>query len=167
MSEKYPFPWEFDRSRYREIYLFSCITEANVQADILELLQTYRVDGVPIDAGGRRQRGRMMGAAKAAGIDLAGVQNVKTGRAIPAGFADIEATLAPGGRSLYIEVKAPAWLNSKRKIARAAGRPSAEQLEFLLSKHRRGAIVLVAWSSKDVENYIRLELGINLRALRS
>lgn len=161
-----PFPWKFDRTRYPDIYFFSCVTEANVQADILDLLGSYRVDGVPIDAGGRRQRGRMMGAAKAAGVDLAGVQNVKTGRAIPAGFSDIEATLAPSGRSLYIEVKAPVWLDSKRKIMRAAGRPSTEQLEFLLSKHRRGALVLVAWSAEDVRIHLGGLLHANRRALR-
>ena len=107
----------------------------------------YRVDAVPIDAGGRRQRGRMMGAAKAAGVALGGIQNVKTGRAIPAGFADLEATLAPEGRSLYTEVKAPRWIDSNGGIIRPAGKPSAEQLEFLLSKYVRGAIVMVAWSA--------------------
>src|SRR6266404_8972799 len=99
MSVSYPFPWKFEGYRYGDLYLMQQVTEEQVQKQILELLALYEVDAIPIDAGGRRQRGRMMGAAKAAGIDLAGVQNVKTGRAIPAGFADVEATLAPAGRS--------------------------------------------------------------------
>ena len=166
MNDAYPFPWRFDGTRYSDLYLMRQVTEAQVQSDVLALLHAYDVDAVPIDAGGRRQRGRMMGAAKAAGIDLAGIQHVKTGAAIPAGFADLDATLAPEGRSLYIEVKAPAWLDSKRQIIRRAGQPSAAQLEFLLSKHRRGACVLVAWSSEDVLQRIEEQLRVNRRALR-
>ncbi len=166
MSASYPFPWRFDGTRYSDHYLMSQLTEARVQGHIIALLSAFDVDAVPIDAGGRRQRGRMMGAAKAAGMDLAGVQNVKTGAAIPAGFADLEATLAPEGRSLYIEVKAPAWLDANRKVIRRAGQPSLEQLEFLLSKYLRGACVLVAWSAKDVEDYVAAQLHLNRRSLR-
>ena len=162
----YPFPWKFDVHKYSDLYLMRQVTEAQVQSDIIAFLRAFGVDAVPIDAGGRRQRGRMMGAAKKAGVDLAGVQNVKTGAAIPAGFADLEATLAPSGRSLYIEVKAPAWLDGKRKVIRAAGKPSLEQLDFLLAKHLRGAFVLVAWSSTDVDDYMRLELEMNRRTLQ-
>jgi hypothetical protein len=165
MTESWPFLWKFDPARYGDLYLMQQVTEGQVQKEILALLALYGVDAVPIDAGGRRQRGRMMGAAKAAGVDLAGVQNVKTGAAIPAGFSDLEATLAPGGRSLYIEVKAPMWLGANNKILRRAGKPSDEQLEFLLSKHKRGAIAFVAWSDRDVENYIRAELDLNRRSL--
>lgn len=165
MIEKYPFPWRFDGFRYTSLYLMQQVTEAMVQRDILQLLHAFNIDAIPIDAGGRRQRGRTMAAAKAAGIELAGIQNVKTGAAIPAGFPDLEATLAPGGRSLYIEVKAPAWVDSKKKIIRRAGQPSQEQLDFLYSKHRRGACVLVAWSAKDVEEYLGPQLHMNRRVL--
>jgi hypothetical protein len=166
VTTAFPFPWKFEGYRYSDHYLMQGVSEAQVQTDILELLALYDVDAVPIDAGGRRQRGRMMGAAKAAGINLAGVQNVKTGAAIPAGFADLEATLAPSGRSLYIEVKAPAWLDAKRKIIRRAGQASAQQLEFLLAKHRRGACVLVAWSAEDVDKFVSEALRVNRRSLR-
>jgi hypothetical protein len=159
--------WKFEPARYGDLYLMQQVTEGQVQKDILALLALYDVDAVPIDAGGRRQRGRMMGAAKAAGVNLAGIQNVKTGAAIPSGFSDLEATLAPIGRSLYIEVKAPAWIDVDNKVLRRAGKPSGEQLEFLLSKHKRGAIAFVAWSDRDVENYIRTELELNRRALSS
>jgi hypothetical protein len=142
-----------------------CVKESFVQAQIIELLEIYRVDAIPIDAGGRRQRGRMMGAAKAAGVNLCGIQNVKTGRAIPKGFADLEATLAPEGRSLYIEVKAPRWIDGTGSVIRPAGKPSDEQLEFLLSKHVRGALVMVAWSAFDVDAYLRPQMERNKRAL--
>jgi hypothetical protein len=167
VSEPYPFPWKFHLDRYGDLYLMQQVTEAQVQKEILALLALYDVDAVPIDAGGRRQRGRMMGAAKARGVDLAGIQNAKTGAAIPAGFADLEATLAPDGRSLYIEVKAPAWINAKKKIIRRAGEASRSQLEFLLAKYHRGAFVLVAWSARDVEECLEADLIVNRRALKN
>jgi hypothetical protein len=160
----FPFPWQ-EPKRLPWLYLMQCLKESFVQAQILELLAMYRVDAVPIDAGGRRQRGRMMGAAKAAGMDLGGIQNVKTGRAIPKGFADLEATLAPEGRSLYIEVKAPRWIGANGEILRPAGKPTPEQLEFLLSKHVRGAVVMVAWSSFEVDEFLRSQLERNKKAL--
>jgi hypothetical protein len=161
-----PFPWEFNQADYGDLYLMSRVTESQVQADIIQLLQFYKVDGVPIDAGGRRQRGRMIGAARAAGVNLAGVQNVKTGRAIPGGFADLEATLAPEGRALYVEVKAPLWINAAHKVIRAAGKASPDQLAFLLSKHKRGALVMVAWSTQDVVRWYGKFFEQNLKALR-
>jgi hypothetical protein len=157
----YPFPWRVD-GKFTRHYLMSRVTEAQVQIDIIELLLAYRVDVAAIDAGGKRARGRLMGAARNAGVDLAGVQNVKTGRAIPKGFADLEATLAPQGRSLYIEVKAPPWMDHRGNIVRAAGEPSEEQLAFLLGKFRRGALVMVAWSATEVMDF----LGEHLRRNR-
>ena len=166
MNRDWPFPWRFERSRYPDLYLMSRVSEGRVQTDIVDFLQLYKIDATLIDAGGRRQRGRMMGAARARGIDLAGVQNVKTGSAIPAGFADIEATLAPTGRALYIEVKAPAWIYpGTKKILRSAGRPTNDQLEFLLAKFERGALVMVAWSAADVERWFGKYLQRNRSAL--
>jgi hypothetical protein len=166
-ADAYPFPWRFEGYRYPDLYLLSQVDEARVQADIVEMLHAYHVDAVPIDAGGRRQRGRMMAAARSAGIALGGIQNVKTGAAIPAGFADLEATLAPTGRALYIEVKAPAWLDAQKKIIRRAGQPSPEQIEFLLAKHHRGALCMVAWSSADVEQYLGAHLQANWQEMQS
>jgi|SRR5580704_3490671 hypothetical protein len=160
-----PFPWRFDRDRYSGLYLMRHVTEEQVQSDILHLLHTYQVDAVPIDAGGKRQRGRFMGAARDAGVDLEGIQNTKTGRAIPAGFADLEATLAPDGRAMYIEVKAPLWINADDSVVRAAGVASIEQIEFLCSKFERGALVMVAWSSQDVERHVGELLQENRKAL--
>lgn len=166
MTQTYPFPWQFDPARYSDMYLMGQVTETQVQKSIVSFLRALLVDVVPIDAGGRRQRGRMIGAAKAAGVNLAGVQHAKTGAAIPAGFADLEATLAPNGRALYIEVKAPAWRDVDGTVIRSCGSPSGDQLRFLLAKHKRGALVLVAWSSEDVEKFCFADLDRNLRALR-
>lgn len=166
MPDAYGFPWKFEGYRYSDHYLMSRITEAQVQNDILSLMAMFDVDAVPIDAGGRRQRGRMLAAAKSQGIALGPVVNAKTSGAIPAGFADLAATLAPSGRSLYVEVKAPAWIDTNRKIIRRAGAPTTEQLEFLAEKQRRGALVLVAWSSKDVEEFLGAYLDVNREALR-
>ena len=160
---QFPFPWKFDASRYPEIYLASQVSEAQVQRDILDLLHFYGVDAVPIDAGGRRQRGRMIAAAKSAGVSLSGAG--LSGGEIQPGFADLEATLAPLGRSLYIEVKAPAW-RAGGSLIRPAGKPSPEQLVFLLEKHRRGAAVMVAWSSGDVEAHLGVQLRDNKVALK-
>lgn len=164
--DAYPFPWRFYPSRYSEFYLMSQLTEAKVQASILSLLHQFQVDAVAIDAGGRRQRGRIVAAAHARGIQLQGLENIKTGGGVPAGFSDIEATLAPSGRALFIEVKAPMWLGADHRAITQAGRPSKEQLDFLLEKHRRGAIALVAWSVDDVELFLGDRLKENLRALR-
>jgi hypothetical protein len=160
-AESWPFPWKFERARYPDLYLMQRVTEAEVQRNVLALLHSYSVDAIAIDAGGRRARGRMMAAAKSSGISLSGVAHAKTGGGIPAGFADLEATLAPGGRALYIEIKAPAWLDGDGRIVRAAGQASAEQIEFLFSKFARGAFALVAWSPTDVEHFLGAALAMN------
>lgn len=166
MPDDYPFPWKFDRQRYAELYLLSGVTEFQVQQAILDLLSTYQVDAVPIDAGGRKQRGRFMGAARRAGVDLCGAQNVKTGGAIPSGYSDLEGTLAPHGKGLYIEVKAPAHIGKDDKVIRPAGKPTPAQLDFLLSKHHRGAVCLVAWSAHDVLELLGPRLDENRRGMR-
>lgn len=162
----YPFRWKFESWRYSALYLMERKFEDQVQRDILELLHFYLVDACAIDAGGRRTRGRLMGAAAKSGVDLGGLQNLKNTGEIPAGFADLHATLAPSGRSLYIEVKAPQWLDTNKRPLRRAGMPTEDQLHFLESKHRRGALAFVAWSVKDVEGEMGPLLMANREALR-
>jgi hypothetical protein len=162
----FPFPWQFRRENYTELYLLSDVREGAVQADILQLLKNYRVDPVPVDAGGRRARGVLMGVAKKAGMNIGTLAGVKTGGAITKGFADIEATLAPSGRALYIEVKAPAYYSTSMRLLRGAGAPSDEQLEFLLEKYKRGAVVMVAWSAAEVLVFLRPLLLENRRSLQ-
>jgi hypothetical protein len=52
------------------------------------------------------------------------------------------------------------------RLLRGAGAPSAEQLEFLLEKHKRGAVVMVAWSSGEVLDFLRPLLLGNRKALQ-
>jgi hypothetical protein len=164
-DNRYPFPHKFVRGNYREYYLMQGMSENDVVRDIVALLQSYKVDAAIIDAGGRRARGRLMAAAKTAGLELGKLAQLKTGGGIPKGFADIEATLAPDGRSLYIEVKQPLCLSACGKVRLEAGEPSREQLEFLREKQLRGALVMVAWAADDVEHHLETELKRNRRAV--
>ena len=162
---QYPFPHKFDRTNYSDFYLMHRMSETDVVKDIMHLLLSYRVDAAIIDAGGRRARGQLAAAAKTAGLDIGKLPHLKTGNGIPKGFADIEATLAPDGRSLYIEVKQPRCINQCGKVEHHEGEPSPDQLEFLREKHARGALVMVAWSADDVEHYLLAELQRNRRAM--
>lgn len=145
----FPFPHKFERRHFTVAELLAAHTESEVQRDIIELLRLYLVDVAVIDAGGKGMRGK--GQTGATGI--------------PAGFADLEATLAPNGRQLYIEVKAPAWYESYASCRRQAGKASPNQLAFLSEKHRRGAVVMIAWSSDEVWNHLGDYLIRNKRAL--
>jgi hypothetical protein len=145
------FLWKFERTRYADNYLVQQVSEEQVQAAIVAELEFWRIDVVAIDAGMKRARGRMVAAAYTHGVDVREIVKFKAG-GIPAGWPDLTATLAPDGVSLYVEVKAPAWIDpgNYSKLIREAGKPSDEQLDFLDSKHSRGAIVTVAWSVDDV-----------------
>jgi hypothetical protein len=164
-EDNYPFPWQFKPKNYSDLYLMSCVPESQVQRDIVQLLKTYRIDAVEVDAGGRRARGRVAAMASSLGLETGRLAAARTGGEIPRGFSDLEATLAPSGRALYIEVKAPAWCDQGRRFLRSAGAPTEEQLEFLLAKHKRGAVVLVAWSAEDVRGFLGPLLVANRKAL--
>jgi hypothetical protein len=162
---EYPFLSRFDRSRYSEHYLISRVPEDAVENAIIETLHLYSVDATKIDAGQKRARGRVMAAAKAMGVDPRRLIDYKSG-GLPTGHSDLIATLAPNGLGLFIEVKAPAWIDPTTKsVIREAGKPTQEQLDFLLSKHQRGAIVLCAWSVDDVTRRLFRELEANRKAL--
>ena len=163
----YPFPYEFVRDHYSTLYLMRQITEENVQASILEVLQAFRVDAIAIDAGGKKERANLIRRARARGFELGDLTHGGNGSSIPPGHSDLVATLAPDGIALYIEIKAPAWIDERGKQIRAAGTPTLEQLEFLLAKYRRGAIALVAYSVDDVTNHLRDRLQRNFEAVRS
>jgi hypothetical protein len=148
---RYPFPWKWDRTRYSDSYLVQQFSEQQVQDGIIAELEFWRIDVIAIDAGMKRARGRMARAAKARGMDVSKILNFRGG-GIPAGFSDLHGTLAPQGTGLYIEVKAPAWIDpdDRSRIISEAGKPTSDQLIFLDSKHSRGAVCLVAWSIEDV-----------------
>jgi hypothetical protein len=161
-----PFPSRFERTSYSDLYLMSMVTEEQVQECILETLHTYGVDAIAIDAGMKRARGRFLQAALEKGIDAREIVKFNAG-AIPAGLCDVHATLAPEGLGLFIEVKAPAWIDERKRIIREAGKATDEQLVFLLSKHERGAIALVAWSADDVMKILGDRLKKNFEHLRN
>jgi hypothetical protein len=131
-------------------------------------LEFFDVDVIAIDAGMKRARGRVIAAARTRGIDARELVAFKSG-GLPAGFPDLHATLAPSGVSLYIEVKAPAWIDPDKpsRIISEAGKPTLEQLSFLDSKHSRGAIVMVAWSVDDVTRRLGDLADRNRRALHA
>jgi hypothetical protein len=162
------FPAVFNRERYSEFYLLSRVTEAQVQGSILELLGRWQIDVVAIDAGMRRARGRMIAKALEQGQDVRKIAGFSTGVEIPAGYCDLSGSLAPDGKGLFIEVKAPAWIDpNTKKVIREAGKPTLEQLAFLDSKDERGAIAMVAWSVDDVVKILGDRMQKNLDSLRA
>jgi hypothetical protein len=166
LEPKYPFLWKWDRTRYSDNYLVQRVSEEQVQGAIIASLEFFRVDVIAIDAGMKRARGRMIQAAGARGMDVSNIVNFKSG-GLPAGFSDLHGTLAPEGIALYIEVKAPAWIDpdNPSRIISEAGKPTTEQLVFLDSKHSRGAICLVAWSVDDVTRVLGDRTDRNRAAL--
>jgi len=149
-----PFLCAFDPTRYKRAYLFGQVPEGHVQRDIIAALALLRIRADWVDSGGAAIRGKvwgaMMRARVAEGLAQAILRNLGGVSAADPGRSDLSGTLAPNGRSWYIEVKAPAWLNPKTEgIIRNAGEPTLEQLDFLIEKHAMGAIVGVAWSVDD------------------
>lgn len=131
-------------------------TEKAVQKQILELLDLRGIFAWPVDAGAKMIRGRATGALKRAGLDDA-ARFVNFGQAGGArkGVVDIHGIL-DGGRALCIEVKQPEWLTVNGSSSdliqlRGAGKPTDDQLKFLLAAHAAGAVCGVAWSTEDVE----------------
>lgn len=152
----FPFPHQWDRVRYAVAWLCTRPSEASVQAQILGWLARAGVRAFPSDAGARPLRGRAIGALRRAGVDGEAATRALKGRTGTAeGVSDLIGTL-PGGRSLYLEVKQPAWLEwlSHRGTARqlrGAGLPTPEQLRFLLEMHDQQALVGVVWSVEDAQ----------------
>ena len=170
---EYSFPHRFDRARYKPFYLLRHLSEAQVQAEIVSQLRALKVDVIAIDAGGKKTRGLMLSRAKQSGqpVDVA-LMSTKTDLK---GFPDLEATLAPEGRALYIEVKAPEWIEpsgdwnhngTQFRVVRKAHKPTQEQLDFLHAKQQRGALVLVAWSVTDVFDHVGSYLERNSKSLK-
>lgn len=154
----YDFPHEFDASRYATAYLRTGISEAQVQVATLAALRARRALVFPIDAGARLLRGRAVGALRRAGARQPERHLVGLTGAGVAGLADLVGIL-PGGRALFVEVKAPAWLapspSTGRLIQkRAAGEPSEAQLRFLADARRWGAAVGVVWSARDLDTIL-------------
>lgn len=151
----FPFPHTWDRARYPQAWLCTRPSEASVQQQILAQLARVGIRAFPTDAGAKPLRGRAIGALTRSGVDKATAARSLKGRTgTSEDVPDLVGTL-PGGRSLYLEVKQPAWLqwHPHRGTAtqlRAAGAPTPGQLRFLLDMHDQGALVGVVWSTDDV-----------------
>lgn len=163
----YPFPHEFHREAYSDFYLLSCLSEAVVQAQIKEALEKMGLLAWVVDVGAKKVRGRACGALRKAGVaNPAQVLRAKHPGAsdAPQGFPDIHG-LIPTRLSatgilvpFYIEVKRPLWLKfGKRGLAvdQQPGKPTPEQLAFLLSAHLVGACCGVAWSVADSNKILK------------
>lgn len=169
-SLDYPFLHRFDHARYRRAYLFGCVDEARVQKDISEALRDLLISPDWVDSGAKALRGKLWGSlmrllgsmgvtgpraesmARPVLNSLGGVTAADKGR------PDLSGVLAPNGRAWFIEVKAPAHLDpTSGNVLESAGKPSPEQLAFLLEKHRAGAIVGVAWSVEDALEILGIE----------
>jgi len=166
----YPFPWQFEAGKYQAFYLLSEVPESNVQEAILGLLHSFKVDAIAVDAGAKELRRTLAARMRRIGLAPATIGNLLSGGLggeIPAGHSDIVGTLAPSGRSLYIEVKRPARIDSHGTIVARPGEIDREQLDFLLAKYKRGSIVMIAYSVDDVSEFLGDELRRNYEAMRS
>ncbi len=139
----------FDRSRYPEAYLRLGFLEARVQLLVLARLRQLGCRAFVVDSGAARLRGR----AARAGLFLGG-----TATGMEPGISDVHAT-APGGRAVYVEVKAPAWLVPSKATGRlvqrrAAGEPTEEQIAFIERHLRAGAAAGFAWAASDVDGIL-------------
>jgi hypothetical protein len=161
MRLKPPFLHAWDASRYPVWYLEKCLSEAEVQSQILQMLPMMKVFAWPVDSGAKMLRGRAFGALRRGGLSTAALLG-RTGAA-PKGVCDIIGVQAPTGRAVLIEVKKPEWRQPSQKrpgrfTKQPAGLPTDEQIEFLREGFRRGAIVGVAWSPSDVERILNAEI---------
>lgn len=104
-----------------------------------------------VDAGAQALRGRAFAALARQGLDARAVLHGQTG-AGSKGLSDVVG-VAPDGRAIFVEVKAPAWYEPgvrQLRLRRCAGQPSEAQLAFLLAVWRSGAVAGVAWSPRDL-----------------
>jgi hypothetical protein len=156
------YPWQFDQKNYTDAYLLGCVSEECVQNSILQLLTAEHIPALATDAGAKKVRGAIARRLAAAGAKEVFKLVAGTQGAAYAGLPDIIGTL-PGGQSLYIEVKAPAWYRigcgNRMRSAREAGEPTKEQLAFLDTMAEAGAVCMVAWSSLDVEDVLSRLVG--------
>jgi hypothetical protein len=149
-----PYLHTFDAARYPRAFLFGQVSEAQVQADILSAASLMGLHLEVVDAGFAAIRGKFYGAMLRAGIKEPMARLVLKGltgiSAADPGRSDLSGSMAPDGRAVFLEVKAPAWVNPKTGgTVRAAGSPSPEQLAFLDARAREGCIVGVCWSVGD------------------
>lgn len=160
-----PFALTFDRALYSRAYLTACLSEAAAQKEVLAALQAKGIVCYANDVGAKAIRGRAAAVAKKNGASAQDMRWLNTGKtgAGAKGLVDIVGVIPnhvhklgmPWGIPLYIEMKAPEWCELSGKTgqliqARAPGKPSDEQIEFLTAMHKAGAVCGVAWGVMDL-----------------
>lgn len=150
---QFPFQAYWDASRYPRAFLLGGPAEEDVQRQIVEGLRLLGVRAHAVDAGYRRVRGAVIRVLRELGLERLAVRFMNAlDRACPpaeAGFSDLSGVIPGSGRAFYLEVKAPARHDLTGRVTRTAGSASAEQLAFLVSRHKDGAAVGVVWSLDD------------------
>lgn len=138
-------------------------SEAVIQAAVMARLSFLGIPSAVVDAGAKTLRGRAFGALVRSGVPgstasamLKGQTGILTGLVDIVGVVpqQVHRQATPWGIPLFLEVKAPEWLEPDRRGGlrqfRAAGRPSPDQLAFLDAMHGAGARVGIVWSSDDL-----------------
>lgn len=161
-ERSYPFPWRFERERYSLQYLLARVAEEDVQGNALVKLEALGIPAVPVDVGAKKLRGRAIAAlrrAKASTEAMNWVNQGATGAGV-INFPDLVGCIPGSGRALFIECKAPEWLEPSTArlgnfvVARRAEEPRPGQLAFLETMHQAGAVVGVIWGPRDLDRIL-------------
>ena len=162
------FGW--DTARYQRSYLMAGLSEDQVQTEILQELKRRGLVLTVTDAGRRKTRGQIGRKAAAMGLgrdavrELSGVQGTD---GLEAGYSDLSGNLAPVGRGVFLEVKAPGRFGPSGECLDRPGMPSPEQIDFLREKGRTGCIVGVVWSFQDALRILGPHLDAHAAFLRA
>jgi len=156
MSLQLAFPHQWNRAAQSRSVLSLGPDEAVTQDAILILLRSKRIEAEAIDAGGKKIRGVVAAVLRSMKVPQATIAIVQARMkgAAPTSWPDITGIL-PGGRALFIEVKAPERVDllTGRQL-RAPGKAEPEQLVMLDRLHQRGALVGVCWSMEDARRLL-------------
>lgn len=152
--KEYAFLHCFDAGRYAPGYLRLGLSEDQVVSGIVRRLQARGAEVDVVDVGAKQLRGRAVAALRRRGVRCPESVLLGSAGAGKRGAADVRFVL-PGGRAGFIEAKKPGlWVEGMRgRLVQelAPGQPTEEQLEYLASRSRLGAVVGVAWSWTDVD----------------
>lgn len=153
--------------RYPAAYLLQRITEAQVQAAVLDTLAALKIEAWPSDVGAAKLRGRvrgMLGDLMASKDLEEKIMRGSTG-AGGKGLPDISGYM-PDGRALYVECKAPEWrervglvVNGEMRARstiqkRPAGKLKPEQRAFIERAIAANCCAGVVWQVQDLAQFL-------------